>query len=103
MVHMANPSITRITDPDSPRLTPEKVIQIHLAHQSGEGWHSIAERFGTRWKNVSRIINGDRWPELHPSKRPDLYVQAPDVSDVNEILAQLDEIKVKIAAMALRR
>lgn len=99
MVHMANPNLTRETDPASKRLTPEQVIQIHLAHRRGEGWHSIADRFGTRWKNVSRIINGDRWAELHPSRRPDLYVDTSAVSDVDAILSDLDVIEAKVASI----
>lgn len=99
MVHMVKRDPMRETDPSSPRLTPEQVIQIHLAHQAGEGWHSIADRFGTRWKNVSRIINGDRWTELHPSQRPDLYVDTSTMSDVDAILADLDEIQRRVISL----
>jgi hypothetical protein len=65
-------------DPGSTRLTPDQVVEIHLAHKAGESWHSIAERYGTKWKNISRIINGDRWPDLHPSRRPELYTDKTD-------------------------
>jgi hypothetical protein len=89
---------SRERDPGSTRLTPVDVVAIHKAHRAGEAWGSIAKRFNTRWKNVSRIVNGDRWADLHPSRRPDLYVDKAD-TELTAVHAALDEIERQITAI----
>jgi hypothetical protein len=93
------------SDPGSDRLAREQIIEIHQAHRNGEPWKQIAEHHGTNTKNVSRIVQGYRWRSLHPSVRPDLYVEGGGSSDnqtpveiINSALAEIERLVGEVRA-----
>lgn len=74
---MRDTALSLEQDPASDRLQPEQVITIHKMHRLGHGWDTIAEDHGISRKQVSRIVQGRRWAQLHPKRRPELYENDP--------------------------
>jgi hypothetical protein len=48
----------------NPRLTPEDVVAIRVAHAGGTKQTTLAKRFGVTQVNISRIILRKTWAEL---------------------------------------
>lgn len=65
-------------DPAYDGLTPAKVVAIHKAHLTGTPWATLARQYGVDKRYIARIVRGTRWPQLHPSQRPDLYSEKPE-------------------------
>lgn len=82
----------RAVDPGSDRLSREQIIEIHKAHRRGVPWKQIAEDYGTNSKNVSRIVQGLRWRSIHPSMRPDLYVEEATQQAEPRFMAALETL-----------
>lgn len=71
------------TDPESNRMVPEDVLDIHRAHLAGVGWDEIARQHGTNRRQVARIVQGRRWGHLHPAAHPELYEHAGPTKSPN--------------------